>query len=583
MCTLVIFYMLSTYKDNIQEFIQSTLQASFPDVAEWPAIELEVPADKKHGHFSCNIALRCAKPLRKAPPVIAADFVGALEQALNGSNLNHIIDKIEVKNPGFINFFLTSQSLTATIAEIYAQGEAFGQVDIGQGRKIGIEFVSANPTGPLSIAHARQAAVGDALGNILKAIGFDVTKEYYVNDGGNQIRMLGQSLKLRMLEMVQPDTEFPEDCYQGEYMKDIARGVFEFKDQVTEKTLAELSDCQADISAFDTDFVNGYSDEQFQDWSKSLIMDDIKKDLADFNVHFDVWSLESEVASPEKIVGLIERLTADGYLYEKDGALWFKSTDFGDDKDRVIRKSDSTYTYLTPDIVYHKNKFERGFDQVIDILGPDHHGYIARIKASAQALGRQADDLQVLIVQLATIFRDGQAVSMSTRRGQYVSLREILDEVGADVARYFFLMRHIKAHLEFDLELAKKESSENPVYYIQYAYARINSINKKASESEIDLERQDFSRLSTEEELDLAKQLGGYSDALAYCHQQLDPYPLVNYLFELATVFHKFYDRQRVIDSDTQLSAQRLGLVNAVKTVLGNGLALLGISRPDSM
>lgn len=557
--------MLPIYKETIQRHLHSTLASAFSDVAEWPDIELEVPADKKHGHYSCNIALRCAKLLRKAPPVIAQEFVAALEASLEGSELEGMVERIEVKNPGFINFFLTNATLVATVEQIYQQNDSYGQTNVGQGKKIGIEFVSANPTGPLSIAHARQAAVGDALGNILNFIGFEVTKEYYVNDGGNQINILGLSIKLRAQEILGQSIEFPEDGYQGDYIKEMAQL---FMNQQSIQTIEQLDQV---------------SDDQFKKFGVDYLMEMIRTDLKDFHVTFDVWSNESEVAGPDKIDGILELLQAGGYLYESEGALWFKTTDFGDDKDRVIRKSDGSYTYLTPDIVYHKNKFDRGFDQVIDILGPDHHGYIARIKAAAQAFGRQADDLQVLIVQLATIFRDGQAVSMSTRRGQYISLREVLDEVGADVARYFFLMRHIKAHLEFDLELAKKESSENPVYYIQYAYARINSINKKASDASIESVTKGFTKLGSEEEIDLIKQLGGFSEALVYCHQQLDPYPLVSYLFELASCFHKFYDRQRVVDEDGELSGQRLGLVNAVKIVLANGLALLGISRPDSM
>lgn len=557
--------MLNQYKNDIEDYLRTSLEAAFQDIEEWPDIQLETPADKKHGHFSCNIAMRSAKLLRKPPIAIAEEFQKVISDALTDSPLSDVIAKVEVKNPGFINFFLREESLVAVLRKVYQEREQFGHMDIGQGKKICIEFVSANPTGPLSIAHARQAAVGDALGNILNGLGFDITKEYYVNDGGNQINILGKSLYYRAQEILGEKIDFPEEGYQGDYIKDMAR-IFMTKENV--KTLHELKDVDA---------------EKFKEFGVEYLMNSIRTDLADFHVSFDQWSHESVVADKDKIEEMIAYLGEKGFLYEKDGALWFKSTDFEDDKDRVLEKSDGSYTYLTPDIVYHKNKFDRGFDKVVDILGPDHHGYIARLKAAAEAMGRDRDDLNVLIVQLATIFRDGQAVSMSTRRGQYVSLREVLDEVGSDVARYFFLMRHIKAHLEFDLELAKKESSENPVYYIQYAYARINSMNTKADAAGIAPEKEKFDRLGEEEELDLIRHLGGLSDALTYCHQQWDPYPLVNYLFELATFFHKFYDVHRVISDDTELSAQRLGLANAAGIVLANGLVLLGISRPKSM
>lgn len=557
--------MLSQYKTEIEEYLKSALGAAFADVKEWPAIELEVPADKNHGHFSCNIALRSAKTFRKPPVAIAEEFRQAITDALPDSSLDNVIEKVEVKNPGFINFFLRTGSLVTVLEQVFEQRDRYGALTAGGNRKICIEFVSANPTGPLSIAHARQAAVGDALGNILAFIGFDVTKEYYVNDGGNQINILGRSIRYRAQEILGETVEFPEEGYQGDYIKDMAKLFMEREGISTADQLAAVDD------------------EQLKEFGVTFLMDTINKDLADFHVAFDVWSHESVVAGKDRIEDMVAFLGEKGFIYEKDGALWFKSTDFGDDKDRVLEKSDGTYTYLTPDIVYHKNKFDRGFDIVVDILGPDHHGYIARLKAAAEALGRDRDDLNVLIVQLATIFRDGQAVSMSTRRGQYVSLREVLDEVGSDVARYFFLMRHIKAHLEFDLELAKKESSENPVYYIQYAYARINSMNTKAADAGITAGQSGFGRLGADEELELIRHLGSFSDALQYCHQQWDPYPLVSYLFELATRFHKFYDVHRVISEDAELSAQRLGLANAAGIVLANGLVLLGISRPKSM
>ncbi|MBP9853637.1 MAG: arginine--tRNA ligase [Candidatus Omnitrophica bacterium] len=557
--------MLNVIKEQIEEFFFETLSSAYPDVKDWPKIELEIPADKKHGHFSCNVAMRMAKAFKQPPLATAERFKTTIIQTLTKSKVKDYIDQVEVKHPGFINIFLKPQSIVTVLKEIYENEKTYGSLTLGQGQKVCIEFVSANPTGPLSIAHARQAAVGDALGNVLKYIGYDVTKEYYVNDGGNQINILGLSIQLRSKEILGEKIEFPEDGYQGEYIKEMAQL---FMDQNQIRTINDLN--QVEVG-------------KFKKFGVDYLMGVIEKDLEDFHVHFDVWSNESQIATRDKIEEMLAYLGEKGFLYEKEGALWFRSTDFGDDKDRVLQKSDGSYTYITPDIVYHKNKFDRGFNKIIDILGPDHHGYISRLKAAAEAMGKNRDDLEVMIVQLATIFRDGQAISMSTRRGQFISLREILDEVGADVARYFFLMRHIKAHLEFDLELAKKESSENPVYYIQYAYARINSIYKKAKEQSISAEKKNFDLLILEEELELVQNLGRFSDSLLFCHDQLDPYPLGNYLFELATSFHKFYDRHRVIEDNKKLSEQRLGLVMATQIVLAKGMSLLGISRPETM
>jgi arginyl-tRNA synthetase len=428
-----------------------------------------------------------------------------------------------------------------------------------------VEFVSANPTGPLSVAHARQAAVGDALANILNFIGFDTRREYYVNDRGNQIHLLGESIKCRAIEIFGGIATLPENGYQGEYIKDIAR---EF---IKQNNIQSLDEAKIKDTA------------SFRQFGMDYLMGVIKNDLDNFGVHFDSWARESRIATQKNIAEVLDYLKKKDFLYEKDGALWFKSTDFGDDKDRVVKKSDGTYTYLLPDIVYHKDKYERGFEMIINIWGPDHHGYIPRIKAAAQALGHDSESLKVRIVQLATLYRDGNPVSMSTRRGEFVSLREVIHEVGVDAARFFFLMRHMSGHLDFDLELAKKETSENPVYYIQYAYARIHSINKKARETRLIPRGKNFSLLKEEEETDLIRKLGGLPDILMICYDELDPYALASYLLALATLFHKFYDRHRVISEDKALSAERLALVNATRIVLANGLRLLGLNTPEKM
>ena len=559
-------FMLSNLREQLKKHLEQSLKKKLPATVNLPSIELDIPAEKIHGEFSCNIALKSAKLLQKSPIAIAEQFCAIVEQALPANTqLNGKIAKIEVKKPGFINFFLTPAALREIITDIFRDGNNYGRSTHGQDKKVQVEFVSANPTGPLSVAHARQAAVGDALANVLNFIGFKASREYYVNDGGNQINLLGESIKCRAVELLGGTAELPENGYQGEYVKDMA------KEFIAKAKIENLAD------------INKQDPVSFENYGVDHLLGVIRKDLEDFNVHFDCWTHETKVATKDSINAILDLLQKKGLLYEKDSALWFRSTDFGDDKDRVVRKSDGSYTYLLPDIVYHRNKYDRGFEKLINLWGPDHHGYIPRIKAAAQALGKSPDSLTVLIVQLATIYRDGKPVSMSTRRGEFISLREVIDEVGVDAARFFFLMRHINAHLDFDLELAKKETPENPVYYIQYAHARIHSINKKAQEAGLKQRENSFSLLNAPEELDLIKKLGSFPDMLFVCYHELDPYALMQYLHELAMVFHKFYDQHRVIGEDTNLSSERLALANATKIVLANGLRLLGLSTPERM
>ncbi|MBI5150845.1 MAG: arginine--tRNA ligase [Candidatus Omnitrophica bacterium] len=557
--------MLSDLRAQLTKHLEESLKRNLPSGVVLPPVDLDFPAQRLHGEFSANIALKSAKLLRKAPAVIAEEFRGIFQDSLTDTPFQNKIAKIEVKNPGFINFFLTPLALFGILEEIFKAKNDYGRCDCGRGQKVQVEFVSANPTGPLSVAHARQAAVGDALAHILDFLGFKATREYYINDGGNQINLLGESIRCRAIELLGGEASLPENGYQGEYIKDMAR---EFITKAGIKTLEKLAS---------QDRVN------FKNYGVEYLLSVIRKDLEDFNVRFECWTNESKVATKENIAAVLNLLEEKGFLYEKDGALWFKSTHFGDDKDRVVKKSDGSYTYLLPDIVYHKNKYERGFTKIINIWGPDHHGYIPRIKAAVQALGKSPDSLNVLIVQLATIYRDGKPVSMSTRRGEFISLREVIDEVGVDAARFFFLMRHIDAHLDFDLELAKKETPENPVYYIQYAHARIHSINKKAGETGLRQKEKGFSLLKEPEELELIKRLGSFPDSLMICYHELDPYALMSYLHELAMTFHRFYDQHRVIGEDPELSCERLALANATKIVLANGLRLLGLSTPERM
>jgi arginyl-tRNA synthetase len=557
--------MLITLRNQLEAVIRESLQDIFKTCEKIPVLELDVPADKRHGDYSTNIALKSAKFLKKAPMEIAGMFCPLIEDCLRDSPLADMVERIEVKKPGFINIYLSQEAFYHVIYEVLEKDADYGRQTRGQKQRVLMEFVSANPTGPLSVAHARQAAVGDSLANILNYLGFEAHKEYYVNDGGNQIRILGESIKARALENLGEHPHFPDHGYQGDYIRQVAH---DFLDARQIKTVAALEQVPIDDVA---------------DYGRQYLLKMIRQELDDFRVHFDQWTFESEVATPDNVEKLLAFLNKKGLTYEKEGALWFATSQLGDDKDRVVRKSDGTYTYLTPDMVYHQDKYARGYQRLIDILGPDHHGYILRLKAAAHALGKEPDSLNIEIVQLATIYRNGKKISMSTRGGQYIRLREVIDEVGVDAARFFFLMRHMSVHLDFDLEIAKQETAENPVYYIQYAHARINSINMKATAAGVSMRSAQFYKLTEAEEIELIKSVGRFGDALESCYQRLDPYPLVSYLQRLASRFHKFYDTHKVLGEDLDLSSERLSLINAVRIVLGNGLELLGLHAPQKM
>ncbi len=522
--------------------------------AETAQIILDIPADSRFGDLSTNIALRLSKILKKNPRDVAAVIINNINKNLAATPLKNYIKEVKAEGAGFINFYFTESFFFDRLKNIILKGVDVLKTDSGHSRAVLIEFVSANPTGPLSVAHARQAAVGDALGNILKFLGFTVKKEYYLNDEGNQINILGNSVGLRLKELLGEKIEFPENYYQGEYIYDIAREIIDKK--------LEIAD--------------------FREFASEYILNIIRKELDDFGVRFDTWYSQKELGKSGKIEKTLEELKKKGFLYELDGALWFKSTELGDDKDRVVIKSDGTYTYLTPDIAYHQEKYKRGFSFLINLWGPDHHGYINRLKASVKAFGYSPDSLEIVIVQLATIFRDGKPVQMSTRRGQYITLREVLDEVGFDAARFFFLMRRTSSHLDFDLDIAKKETQENPVYYIQYAHARICSI-LRSSQKTINANDIDFSVLKEKEEIVLAKKLCQFTYILHICLSTHDPYMLTVYLQELAEGFHKFYDLHRVLGQDERVTSARLALLEAVRIVIAAGLELLGISRPEKM
>jgi len=517
-------------------------------------IFLELPTDKRFGDFTTNIALKLSRELKQPSRAIASQLVESIQKEIrNSANLKDLITQVKVEGAGFINFYLKEDYFYEQLRKIISKGKEALKVDLGKGKKVLIEFVSANPTGSLSVAHARQAAVGDCLANVLSFIGFEVSREYYLNDEGNQINILGKSVGLRLKELKGEVIEFPENYYQGDYIKDIAK----------------LADKQK------------IKEENLGDFAADHILKIIRQELDDFGVKFDCWYSQKGLAKSGKIEQAFAQLKQKGFLYEQDGAFWFKSTAFGDDKDRVIIKSDGSQTYLAPDIAYHQDKFKRDYSWLINLWGPDHHGYINRIKASIEAFGHNKDELSVVIVQLATIFRNGQEIQMSTRRGQYITLREVLDEVGKDASRFFFLMRRTSSHLDFDLETAKKQSAENPVYYVQYAHARICSILRDSAV--IIKDDLDLSALKEKEELGLIKKLLGFEAALNICLVSRDPSMLTAYLQELAESFHKFYDLHRVLGQDDALTCARLALIKGVKIVLSCGLELLGVAQPEQM
>jgi len=515
---------------------------------------LDIPQDRRYGDLSSNIAMQLSRVLKKSPREIAVNIVDALNKRLKGGDFKDYIKDIKIEGAGFINFYFTDSYFFEYLGNIVVQGAAALRTDSGKGKKVLIEFVSANPTGPLSVAHARQAAVGDSLANILLLLGYDVKKEYYLNDEGNQINILGNSVELRMKELLGEKIEFPQDHYQGDYIYDIARQIIDQKSEV------------ADLKEFAVEY----------------ILNIIRKELDDFGVRFDCWYSQKELGASGKIEAALSELKEKGFLYEDDGAVWFKSTAFGDDKDRVVKKSDGTYTYLAPDIAYHQEKYKRGFQWLINLWGPDHHGYIPRLTASVEAFGKEKKSLSVVIVQLATIFREGKPVQMSTRKGQYITLREVLDEVGSDAARFFFLMRRTSSHLDFDLDVAKKSTSENPVYYVQYAHARICSI-LRSSLQDIKKKSFDFRVLKEKEEINLAKKLVEFSSILHVCQEMQDPYMLTVYLQALAEDFHKFYDAHRVLGQADEITCARLALLEATRVVISCGLELLGVTRPEKM
>jgi len=527
-----------------------------------PAIDsvgLSLPVNRDFGDYTTNVAMIAASKFKRNPRELA----GVIKEALEA---NAIFAAVEVAGPGFINLKLKPEMWTTVLAEIHEHKASFGQSDFGQNQKVQVEFVSANPTGPLHVGHGRGAAVGDTLARILKAAGFDVQREYYINDVGNQMNTLGRSVLLRMRQLDGQTIEFPTDAYQGDYIKDLA---------------AELKDQNPAILAMAEDEAVAVC----RKYAGDAILSGIDADLKQFNVSFDHWFSEGSLYVDDKVAKTIDYLNGRDQLFEEDGALWFKTTAYGDDKDRVLRKQDGALTYFTPDIAYHKDKLDRGFMKIIDIWGADHHGYVPRMTAAIQALGAEKERFQALLIQLVSLVRDGEPVSMSTRSGEFVTLKDVVDEVGKDAARYFFMMRKCDAQLVFDLELAKKKSDENPVFYIQYAHARICSIIRNAAEQGLSVTDglKHLNRLDGEDDQNLIKLMAGFPDMVAGSARDLEPHRVSFYVQELATAFHSFYNKNRVISDDRELSSARLALVDAVRQVIANALDLMGISAPEKM
>lgn len=527
--------------------------------------ELERPAAVEHGDYASNLALKLAKPARKAPRVIA--------EALRGKLAPHadLLARVEVAGPGFVNLYLRPEAFFAEADAVRAQDRSYGASDRGRDRRLLLEFVSANPVGPLNVVSARAAAVGDSLARILRSQGVAVHKEYYVNDAGNQARLFGLSLFTRWRQSLGEDRPMPEEGYQGDYVLPAALAIA--REQAGELAAAD----EAGQIAL------------FRRCGVECMTASHRGDLADFGVEFDQWFSELSLYERGKVQAAMEDLKAHGYVYELDGAVWFRSTDFGDDKDRVLIKANGDPAYIMADIAYHRNKYERGFGELVDIWGPDHHGYIARMQAAMRALGHPADAFRVLIAQQVNLMENGQPVAMSKRAGRFITMADLLSDVGRDVARFFFLMRSTDAHLDFDLDLARKHTEDNPVFYVQYAHARICSILKKArtenfAPPEAAVAVAKSLHQAAPEELVVARELAGFPDVLEACARNLEPHGLAFYLRDLATAFHRFYTVCRVLDAaDPERTRVRLALIEAIRIVLRNGLDLLGIGAPETM
>ena len=584
-------------KQQIAQLLESALQTlKAQDVipAEIaPNIQVENTRDKAHGDFATNLAMMLAKPAKSNPRALAQLLCDALPES-------NVIDKTEIAGPGFINFFVNDSAIYSVIGDVLEAGSEFGRQSVDTANRVQVEFVSANPTGPLHVGHGRGAAYGATLADLLQAAGVNVEREYYVNDAGRQMNILAASVWLRYLENRGATLVFPANGYQGEYIKDIAADVASRCGDSLVRTIDEVfADIPADepaggdkelhIDALIERAQALLGDDYMQVFNAGLesILADIREDLGEFGVEYQCWFSERSLTSSGDVDQALERLQQSGHLYEKEGNLWFRSTDYGDDKDRVVKRANGQTTYFASDIAYHMNKFERGFDKVINVWGADHHGYITRVKAAISALGYDPERLVVKLVQFAILYRGGERVQMSTRSGSFVTLRELREEVGNDACRFFYVTRKADQHMDFDLDLAKSESKDNPVYYIQYAHARVCSVLRKLESEGMNWDQSAglaaLERLDTEAERDLVTALGKYPETLQNSAHNFEPHLLANYLRDLASDFHTYYNGHKMLIDDVQLRNARITLSVAVRQVLANGLQLLGVSAPEQM
>lgn len=529
-----------------------------------PAPIIEMTRDRKFGDYATNISMVIASKQGTNPRELA----GELAQMIRDVDTDGDVSDVSVAGPGFINITMSPGFWSRILKTVLEKGDDFACSDMGAGKKVQVEFVSANPTGPLHVGHGRGAALGDALANILQCAGFKVQREYYINDAGSQIRILGISVHARYLELSGRDVIFPEDGYKGDYIREIA-----------DRLAKEDGDLYLNLS-------EEKAVEEMAVRSAALILDDIRQDLEEFGVRFDVWFSEKDILDRGDVQETLEDMEERGTIFRHEGALWFRSTDKGDDKDRVLVKSDGSLTYFASDVAYHRDKYERGFDTVINVWGADHHGYVARMKASVQALGRDPDDLQIVLVQLVSLVRKGQPVAMSTRAGEFVTLREVRDEVGRDAARFIFLTRKADSKLEFDLDLAKEKSNDNPVYYVQYAHARICSILRNAREKGVPIpepESVDLTLLNLPEEKELIRHMAALPDVIEGAAISMEPHRITTYLRDISTTLHNYYYHHRVLTDDVRVTDARLAMVLGVRTAIAKALALLGVSAPERM
>jgi len=528
------------------------------------SIELEIPRSIQHGDYASNIALTLSRPLKRNPGRLASEIAANLDRS------GDLLEKVEIAGPGFINFFIKPAAWYGVIGEILDCPREYGRLVVQGGREVQVEFVSANPTGPLHIGHGRGAAVGDALANILEARGCRVQREYYINDAGNQMDTLGRSLYFRCRQELGESIEFPDNHYRGEYMRELARDfLLEYGDRFFSASLEEAPPV-----------LSGYA--------SSRILKGIKEDLGIFGVHFDNWFSERELHDRDLVGKTVEYLRERGFIYEREGAVWFRSTAFGDEKDRVVVRANGASTYFASDLAYHLDKFKRGFESVIDIWGADHHGYVDRMLAGVQAIGRTKGDLRIVLVQLVNLLRGGAPVAMSTRGGEFITLREVVDEVGRDATRFIFLTRRTDSPLDFDLEVAKAQSNDNPVFYLQYAYARLCSVFEVARERGIQFDWRSISEqtlhlLQVRQEFEIIKMLEQYPEIISECARSLEPHYIPYYLHQLVSLFHSYYHDNRILSEDAELSKARLCLSKAVQEVIANALGLLGVSAPQKM